>query len=70
MKRAPESTLKRMGEHALFCPRCQSSDIHPYVGGISGAFFCNNCGYLGSLVIEKDFVKTMKSDVKMGLQKK
>lgn len=51
---------KKFGERALFCPRCNSTNIRPYAGGITGSYFCNDCGYMGTLVVEKDFVKTMK----------
>ncbi|MBI4167562.1 MAG: hypothetical protein HY515_01255 [Candidatus Aenigmarchaeota archaeon] len=45
---------------ALFCPRCSSPSIHPYIGGITGTFQCRTCGYLGSLVIEQDFEKKIE----------
>jgi hypothetical protein len=55
-----QGMMKRFSEHALFCPRCNSTNIQPYLGGMTGSYFCRDCGYMGSLVIEKDFVKTMK----------
>ena len=47
---------------AIFCPRCHSPDIVSYAGGITGTYKCNKCGYMGSLVIEKDFIKSGKDD--------
>ncbi|MFH1073073.1 MAG: hypothetical protein V1743_06615 [Nanoarchaeota archaeon] len=51
-----------MVERILFCPRCNSSNIHPYIGGMTGSYHCLDCGYLGSLVIQKDFVKSMDEE--------
>ena len=42
-----------------FCPRCDSTDIELYAGGQTGTYRCRKCGYMGSLIVEKDFVKTM-----------
>ncbi len=40
-----------------FCPRCKSTDLEMYAGGVTGTIRCKKCGYMGSLIIEKDFVK-------------
>ena len=56
--------------HALFCPRCNSPDIHPYLGGMTGVYFCRNCGYMGTLVIEKGFVKSVGNHGVKALRKK
>jgi late competence protein required for DNA uptake (superfamily II DNA/RNA helicase) len=53
--------MNHIGERALFCPRCNSTNIGMYAGGITGTYFCRDCGYMGTLIIEKDFVKTMDS---------
>lgn len=47
---------------AIFCPRCNSSDIAPYAAGITGTYRCNNCGYIGSLVVEKTPFKQMREE--------
>ena len=39
------------------CPRCGSSDIELYAGGQTGTYRCKKCGYMGSLIIEKDIIK-------------
>lgn len=37
------------------CPECGSDDLYPETGFISGyQYHCNNCGYVGALVLEKD----------------
>jgi transposase-like protein len=44
--------------HAIYCPRCKSPKIQPYLGGMTGSYRCMDCGYMGSLVIEKtDFMQ-------------
>ena len=35
------------------CPICQSENLVPWAGGISGEMLCKDCGYHGSFVIEK-----------------
>jgi len=39
------------------CPKCGSTLLVSKGGGM---YFCQDCGYLGSLGIAKDFVKMMK----------
>ena len=47
---------------AIFCPRCHSSEIEPYAAGITGTYRCKKCGYVGTLIIEKDLVKRADED--------
>ena len=47
---------------AIFCPRCSSPSIHPYIGGMTGTYQCRTCGYMGSLVIQQEFTKTVKEE--------
>ena len=35
------------------CPICQSENLTPWAGGLSGEMLCKECGYHGSFVIEK-----------------
>ncbi len=35
------------------CPICQSENLVPWAGGLSGEMLCKECGYHGSFVIEK-----------------
>jgi len=35
------------------CPVCQSENLTPWAGGLSGETLCKECGYHGALVIEK-----------------
>ena len=35
------------------CPICQSENLVPWAGGLSGEMLCKDCGYHGSFVIEK-----------------
>ncbi|MFH1174830.1 MAG: hypothetical protein V1725_06870 [archaeon] len=49
--------LKKEGSYAIFCPRCNSTRIFPAAGGMTGTYQCQDCGYCGSLVIEKTFRK-------------
>ncbi|MFH1915668.1 MAG: hypothetical protein ABIJ21_00235 [Nanoarchaeota archaeon] len=48
-----------MKEKAIYCPRCNSPSIYAYLGGMTGTYRCKECGYMGTLIIEKTFVKTM-----------
>ncbi len=47
----------------LVCPVCKSTEIEFDAGGYTGKYFCKNCGYVGSFVIEmteeeyKEFTK-------------
>jgi len=59
-----------MVERILFCPRCNSSNIHPFIGGMTGSYQCPDCGYIGSLVIQKDFVKSMETGHKKPVAKR
>ncbi|MCD6493971.1 MAG: TFIIB-type zinc ribbon-containing protein [Archaeoglobaceae archaeon] len=36
----------------LVCPVCKSTEIEFDAGGYTGKYFCKNCGYVGSFVIE------------------
>jgi predicted RNA-binding Zn-ribbon protein involved in translation (DUF1610 family) len=36
------------------CPMCGSANIVLDMGGQSGKYRCNKCGYVGVLVIEED----------------
>jgi Zn ribbon nucleic-acid-binding protein len=36
------------------CPNCKSDDVEIYMGGMFGKYQCNNCGYLGALIIEEN----------------
>ena len=49
--------IKKVASRALFCPRCNSSRIHPASNSIAGGYACPDCGYYGSLIIEKTFAK-------------
>jgi uncharacterized Zn finger protein len=39
------------------CPSCGSSEIELFAGGITGAYRCKKCGYVGSLIVEKELFK-------------
>ena len=41
-----ETTIK-------FCPRCKSTEIEPFAGGVTGSWQCKNCKFLSSLFPEK-----------------
>ncbi len=39
----------------IYCPVCRSSDIYPVAGGYLGQiYFCKNCKYRGSFILETD----------------
>lgn len=42
------------------CPSCRKGDIELFIGGQTGSYKCNNCGYIGPLVIEME--KTRKKN--------
>lgn len=44
----------------LRCPKCKSDKINFYSASITGAYFCEKCGYLGPLVIEEDVEENTK----------
>jgi transcription initiation factor TFIIIB Brf1 subunit/transcription initiation factor TFIIB len=35
------------------CTICQSENLVPWAGGISGEMLCKDCGYHGTFIIEK-----------------
>ena len=37
------------------CPTCGSSNVAPNIGFHTGKYQCNDCGYIGPLIIEEDF---------------
>ena len=36
----------------LVCPVCKSREVELDAGGYTGKYFCKNCGYVGSYVLE------------------
>ncbi len=36
------------------CPNCGSEDISLFIGGQSGQYKCNECGYIGVMIIEEE----------------
>ena len=30
-----------------FCPKCDSEEVQPFIGGITGTWMCKECGYVG-----------------------
>jgi transposase-like protein len=36
------------------CPRCKSTNITLWTAGITGLYFCKDCRYTGSLIVEED----------------
>ncbi len=36
----------------LVCPVCKSTEIDLDAGGYTGKYYCKNCGYIGSYVLE------------------
>ena len=30
-----------------FCPKCKSTEVNLFVGGITGKYKCKKCGYVG-----------------------
>lgn len=36
----------------LVCPVCKSRDVELDTGGYTGKYYCKNCGYVGSYVLE------------------
>ncbi len=36
----------------LVCPVCKSTDVELDAGGVSGKYYCKECGYIGSFVLE------------------
>ena len=39
------------------CPHCGSSNIKLFAGGAVGAYKCEDCGYIGTLIVEKELFK-------------
>lgn len=39
---------------ALMCPKCGSTRIEGEFGGMTGRYKCDDCGYLGVLVLQAD----------------
>ncbi len=36
----------------LVCPECGSTEIELDTGGYTGKYYCKNCGYVGSYILE------------------
>ena len=36
------------------CPICKSINLESQIGGLTGMYRCDDCGYIGVLVIEED----------------
>ncbi len=36
------------------CPKCNSTNIVFHAAGHTGQYQCNDCGYIGTLIIEED----------------
>jgi len=55
-------------KRVLVCPICKSTDIELDAGGYTGKYFCKNCGYTGSFVLEmtegeyKELIESEKMD--------
>ena len=49
-------TLKRRKPSPIYCPRCASQNIHLSSGFdywlTPKKYFCENCGYLGPIIME------------------
>ncbi len=39
---------------ALMCPKCGSTRIEGEFGGMTGRYKCDDCGYVGVLVLQAD----------------
>jgi transposase-like protein len=48
--------IKRRKPSAIYCPRCASPKIHLlnglYYGFVPHKYVCENCGYVGPIVME------------------
>ena len=52
-------SLKR--KTVKICPYCKSTNITPYVGFKCGILYqCNDCKYVGPLILEEDRKKTVE----------
>ena len=41
-----------MTKRILVCPVCKSTEIELDAGGYTGTYYCKNCGYVGSYILE------------------
>ncbi len=41
-----------MTRRILVCPVCKSTEIELDAGGYTGKYYCKNCGYIGSYILE------------------
>ncbi len=41
-----------MTKRILVCPVCKSTEIELDAGGYTGKYYCKNCGYVGSYILE------------------
>jgi len=37
-----------------YCPRCKNASLEIFAGLITGQYHCKKCGYIGSLIIQKE----------------
>lgn len=46
------------------CPNCKKGDVELFIGGQTGSYKCNRCGYVGPVILEIEKVKRKKEKSK------
>lgn len=36
------------------CPVCKSTKINYYAGALTGQYHCDECGYIGAIILEEE----------------
>lgn len=39
------------------CPNCKKAGIEFFIGGQTGSYRCNNCGYIGPIIVEVEKIR-------------
>lgn len=46
------------------CPKCFSTEIDYFAGGLTGQYHCKKCGYVGPIIIEEEDIKDKIKKIK------
>jgi hypothetical protein len=42
------------------CPKCRSTKVDFYAGGLTGSYHCKVCGYIGPILLEEEDIENKR----------
>jgi hypothetical protein len=42
------------------CPKCRSTNVDFYAGGLTGSYHCKVCGYIGPILLEEEDIENKR----------